>query len=419
MPFAEHPSEGLNRRDFLVGAGAVGAALLAPQVLGTRVAYAADGTAATATNTVITVFLRGGADGLRILAPNSAALGRDYLAAVRGPLVPGNGQLVALPGTGGWGLHAALRPLYDLLWAGGELAFVPAVSAQGVTRSHFQAEQFLEKGGSNTISTGWWDRVLALLGPGQGFRAVAHGWRAPASMAGDQTKLAISSLDEFAFPGWDEIRARSQKAVSALYAGQPGVLGADVAATMAAVGTAATIRRQAGVRNGAVYPEGRLSAALADLASILRAEVGLRVATVDVDGFDTHTDEVTELDALLTGVAGSLAAFLTDLGPARRARVTVVVQSEFGRRVPMNDSGGADHGTGGLIWLLGGGVAGQAVHGRWRPLTSRSALADGDVPSLNNVFDVLGEVVQKRLGVGSLATVFPGHTMSPLGVART
>jgi uncharacterized protein (DUF1501 family) len=311
-----------------------------------------------------------------------------------------------------------MRPLYDALWASGELAFVPAVSAPGVTRSHFQAEQFIEKGGSDTASSGWWDRVLAQLDPGSTFRAVSAGWRTPASLTGPQPELAIASLAQFVFPGWDDIRARSQTAVSALYAGMTGPLAQDVATTMAALDTAATIRTYAGVQNGAVYPANILSPLLQDLATILRAEVGLTVATVDVPGFDTHVNEAADLDLLLTAVAGSLAAFLADLGPERRKRVTVVVQSEFGRRVPMNASAGADHGSGGLIWLLGGGVAGQAVHGKWRPLLSAADLADGDVPGLNNVFDVLGEVAQKRLGVGSLSAVFPGHSYAPLGVAR-
>jgi uncharacterized protein (DUF1501 family) len=189
-----------------------------------------------------------------------------------------------------------------------------------------------------------------------------------------------------------------------------------VPTTISALATAARVRAGAGVQNGAVYPAGNFSHALKDLADSLRAEVGLQVATVDVGGWDTHTSEVQDFDPLLTSAAQSLAAFMTDLGPARRARVTVVVMTEFGRRVGMNDSGGADHGHGGLMWLLGGGVVG-GVHGNWTPLTALT-LDNGDVPGVNNIFDVLGEIVQKRLGVGALSTVFPNHTANPLGVAR-
>ena len=421
MPSAEANAplgcEGLTRRRFAQGLGALGLAAVGAPLVTTRVAYAA--TQSSADNTLITIFLRGGADGLRILAPNSADLGLPYLKQVRGPLVPGDPALIPLPGTGGWALNKALRPLYDMLWESGELAFVPAVSAPGVTRSHFQAQLLLEKGGATGSSSGWLDRVLADLGPGSTFRALSSGWRSPDSMSGNQSKIAMSSLTDFDFPGWAEIKTPSQQAVLALYDGVTGPLADDVPATVSAVQAATAIRAGAGVRNGAVYPAAEFSQSLKDLADILRADVGLRVATIDIQGWDTHTDEAADLDRLLEGAALCLAAFMTDLGSERRSRVTVVVQSEFGRRVPMNLSAGADHGTGGLMWLLGGGIVGKSVHGKWRPLVTAADLADGDVPLMNNAFDVLGEVVQKRLGVGSLTSVFPGRTASPLGVARS
>ncbi|MDT4971943.1 MAG: hypothetical protein QOG22_2086 [Pseudonocardiales bacterium] len=407
-------TSGWTRRKFLTATGLVGVAALGSQLVTTRSAYAA--TASTTQNTLVTIFLRGAADGLRILAPNSSLLGLDFLRTVRGPLVPGDAQLLPLAGTTGWAVHHAMQPLVDGLWSSGELAFVPAVSAGGVNRSHFDAQQLLEKGGLTSYSTGWLDRVLQQLGPGTTFRATGEGYGAPASFAGDQPKLVIDSLADFKFPGWDDIRPASEQAVSALYRGMTGTLGEDVPTTVSALATAATVRAGAGVQNAAVYPAGNFSGALKDLADVLRAEVGLQVATVDVGGWDTHTNEVHDLDALLTAAAQSLAAFMTDLGPTRRSRVTVVVMTEFGRRVAMNDSGGADHGHGSLIWLLGGGIVGGQVHGNWTPL-SAATLADGDVPGVNNMFDVLGEVVQKRLGVGALSSVFPNHVVNPIGVA--
>jgi uncharacterized protein (DUF1501 family) len=408
-------TRGWTRRKFLSATGLVGVAALGSQLVTTRAAFAAS--ANTTQNTLVTIFLRGAADGLRILAPASSLLGVDFLRRVRGPLVLGDAQLVPLPGTTGWAVNQAMKPLVDGLWSSGELAFVPAASATGVTRSHFDAQQLLEKGGSTSYSTGWLDRVLQQLGPGTTFRAMGEGYGAPASFAGDQPKLVIDSLTDFKFPGWDDIRPASQLAVSGLYRGMPGTFGEDVPTTVSALATAATVRAGAGVQNAAAYPAGHFSNALKDLADVLRAEVGLQVATVDVGGWDTHTDEVHDLDALLTAAAQSLAAFMTDLGPARRSRVTVVVMTEFGRRVTMNDSGGADHGHGSLMWLLGGGIVGGQVHGNWLPL-SAATLADGDVPGVNNMFDVLGEVVQKRLGVGALSTVFPNHVVTPIGVAK-
>ena len=249
------------------------------------------------------------------------------------------------------------------------------------------------------------------------FRAVAEGSTLPAALAGEQTKLVVSSLKNFVFPGWDGVAPQSEQAIATLYRGLAGPLGEDVPTTLAALATAASVQAKAGVRNGAVYPSGDFSNALKDLANLLRAEVGLQVATIDVGGWDTHTDEVNQLDRNLASAAGSLAAFLTDLGPERRSRVTVAVVTEFGRRVAMNASGGTDHGHGSVLWLLGGGLLGGRVHGRWNKLGD-ATLDGGDVPGLNEVFDVLGELAQRRLGVGSLSTLFPGHTYQPLGVAR-
>jgi uncharacterized protein (DUF1501 family) len=404
-------TSGWTRRRFLAGMGMVGVAALGTQLVTTRAAYAA---APTGTErTLVTIFLRGAADGLHILVPNSSALGLDYLRSVRGPLVPGTAGLQAL--TNGWAINAGLKPLYDELWATGELAFVPAISTAGVSRSHFQAQQFLERGGSDTATSGWLDRVLEKLGPGTTFRAVSEGDATPVSLSGAQPSVTLTSIDDFVFPGWDEIRPRSQEAVRQLYRGLGGTLGTDVPTTLAALDTAAQIR--AAGQDTAAYPGGDFGRALKDLAAILRAEVGLQVATVDVGGWDTHTDEVNQLDGQLADFAAALRAFLVDLGPERRKRVTVAVMTEFGRRVAMNDSGGTDHGHGSVMWLLGGGLAGSGVYGKWQQLTAAS-VADGDVPGWNNPFDVLGELAQKRLGVG-LSGIFPGYTPKALGVATT
>lgn len=403
---------GWTRRRFLAGAGMVGVAAMASQLVTTRAAYAA--APSTADRTLIVVFLRGAADGLRILQPNSTDLGLDYLKTVRSNLVLGEANLQALDNSPGWGLSTKLKPLYDSLWATGELAFVPGCSHGSITRSHFQAQQWLEKGGSDTSPSGWLERVLEAMGPGTTFRAVAEGNARPVSLAGPAESLTLSSIGDFVFPGWDDIRPKSQQAVSELYRGMSGFLGQDVPATMAALDTAATVRAQPA--STVTYPSGSFGNSLKDLAGILRAEVGLQVATVDLGGWDTHTDEANDLDSNLDYTARCLQAFMTDLGTERRKRVTVAVMTEFGRRVGMNASGGTDHGHGSLMWLLGGGLARSGVFGKWTKLTS-TTLDDGDVPGVNNPFDVLGELVQKRLGVGSLSPIFANYSPNPLGVA--
>ncbi|MCW2538884.1 MAG: hypothetical protein JWN95_609 [Frankiales bacterium] len=407
-------TKGWTRRKFLNGMGMVGVAALGSQLVTTRVAY---GAAASRTgNTLVTVFLRGAADGLRILVPASAALGIDYLRAIRPQLIPSDANLTALSGTSGWALNNAMAPLLPF-WTSGELAFVPGVSAGGVSRSHFQAQQYIEHGGSDTASTGWLDRALQQLGPGTTFRAIAEGSALPSSMSGSQTKLVMNSLKSFTFPGWDGVAAKSETALRTLYRGMSGPLAQDVPTTLAALAAAQTARTKAAPQNGAKYPSGNFGTALADLATMLRAEVGVEVATVDVGGWDTHTDEANQLDRQLASAAKTLAAFMTDLGPTRRKRVTVVVVTEFGRRVQMNASGGTDHGHGSLMWLLGGGVVGGHVHGRWAQLSGAS-LVDGDVPGFNNAFDVLGEISKKRLGLARPELLFPGHVFSFPGAVR-
>ncbi|WP_375480867.1 DUF1501 domain-containing protein [uncultured Jatrophihabitans sp.] len=403
---------GWTRRRFLAGVGMAGVATLGSQLVTSRASFAS---AATANDqTLVVVFMRGAADGLRILVPSSSDLGVDYLRTVRSKLVPTDA--IALPGTSGWALNKNLKPLYDGLWGTGELAFVPAVSVPGVSHSHFQAAQFLEKGGSDTATTGWLDRALSQMGLGTTFRAISEGSATPASLAGPVPSVTLSGINTFTFPGTASYSAAAEKAMSTLYRGVGSPLADDVPDTLAALTTAATI--QAKPATTTVYPSGAFASALKDIAGILKAEVGMQVATVDVGGWDTHTDEANDLDNNLAAAGTALRAFMDDLGPTRRKRVTVVVMTEFGRRVAMNDSGGTDHGHGSVMWLLGGGLAKSSVFGKWNKL-SATTVDSGDVPGLNSPFDVLGELAQKRLGVGSPNSVFPGYALSSLGVATT
>lgn len=168
------------------------------------------------------------------------------------------------------------------------------------------------------------------------------------------------------------------------------------------------------------YPAGNFGSAMSDVARLVKADVGLRVATVDVGGWDLHSNagpiEDGDMTYHLTGLGNTLAAFGTDLGE-RLADVTVVTMSEFGRRVAENGSGGTDHGGGNAMLLLGGRVAGGLVHGGW-PGLATEALVDGDVPGVNDYRNVLAELARAQLGIGSVASVFPGHSYVPLGVVR-
>lgn len=404
---------GLTRRRFLGAVGAMGAAATGAPVLSMRAAYGAPGETG---NTVISIVLRGGADGLRVLVPASAELGLPLLRTSRPGLLPDPNTMVSLAGARGWALNPAMAPLHDLLWKSGELALVPAAAAPNATRSHFQAEQCVERGGSERYSTGWLDRVLGELGSGAPFQGLAATRDVPPSMDGPHPKLVASSLDTLTFPAEPELIKASETALRRMYSDVGGVLATDVPAALSALSTVAKIRSGGGPQHGATYPDGALSKALRDIADVLHADVGLQVAALDIGGWDHHINEAPQFDRLLGELAGALAAFFTDLGPKRRSRVTVMVHSEFGRRVQQNASAGTDHGTGGLVMVAGGGLAGSGVRGQWRPLHAQTDLAGGDVPLVNNIFDVFAEVVTKRLGVRSIAKVFPDHVHRPLGI---
>ena len=216
----------------------VGVAALGSQLVTTRAAYAA---APSATDrTLVVIFLRGAADGLRILAPNSADLGRDYLRTVRADLVPGDADLIALPGTGGWGLSSALQPLYDGLWSTGELAFVPGVSSAG-----HQPQPLPGPAAPRARRLGHRDLRLARPGaheprPGHDVPRGVRGQRdARCRCPAARRRSRCPRSADFTFPGWDEIRPASQQAVLSLYRGLGGTLGEDVPNTIAALGTAA------------------------------------------------------------------------------------------------------------------------------------------------------------------------------------
>jgi uncharacterized protein (DUF1501 family) len=400
---------GFTRRRFLTGVGGAAVAGLGAQLATARASFGV----APGTGTLVVVFLRGGMDGLSVLVPADD----PHLPAARPNIGVPAGAL--LPLARGFGLHPALRPLHDL-WNVGALTAVPAVSTPDVSRSHFQAQDCLERGGSGTgTNEGWLDRVLDALGPGTTFRAVGSGATVPRALAGDQRALAVDRLERFRLAGWDKVHPQTVEAVRALYTGLDHPIAQDVATTLEALDIARLVVA-ADLQPAATYPEGELATRLAEVAQLVKADVGLRVACLDVGGWDMHTGlgtvEAGAMTRHLTMLGEALRAFADDLGD-RLADVTVVAMTEFGRRVQQNANAGTDHGHGAVVLLMGGGLAGGTVPGAWHGLAPEG-LDRGDVPGWNDYRDVLGEVVTHRLGVGAagLATVFPGHRVQPLGV---
>ena len=220
----------------------------------------------------------------------------------------------------------------------------------------------------------------------------------------------------------DEIRPQASEAIAAMYAGIEHPMATDAASTLAGLDVArglATAGYQPAA--GATYPDGDAGTRMRELARLIKADVGLRVACVDIGGWDMHTNLGTvdggDMKNQLTTLGQLLGAFATDLGD-RLNDVTVVAMTEFGRRVEQNASGGTDHGHGATALIIGGGLAGNTVHGAW-PGLAPEALDQGDVAGANDYRDVLGELVSHRLGLGgALGTVFPEHRVTPLGITR-
>jgi len=406
-------SRGFSRRRVLAGGLGVGVAALGSQLVTARVAYAATG---TTTGTVVVIFLRGGMDGLSMLVPGADP---DYRSA-RGSIAVPASTLIALDGNRLFGLHPAMAPLKPLI-SKGQVAAVPAISTPDLSRSHFQAQECLERGGAATgAQTGWLDRVLQASGPGTTFRSVALGGLTPRSLAGTNGAVPFGSLQNLKIAGTGGDLAtveRTNAAIAALYTGLDDPIAVQAGIAVDAVRTAARLSTPA--TPVPTYPTGDLGAALRDIATLIKAGTGVRVATVDVGGWDMHTGLRTvdggDMTQGVGALAAALAAFAADLGSLLDT-TTVVTMSEFGRRVTQNASNGVDHGHGGVSLVLGGGVRG-GVKGTWRGLAP-AVLDQGDVPGTNDYRDLLSEVVARRLGLtsGALSTVFPGWTPTPLGV---
>lgn len=410
---AETWSRGFTRRRLLAGAGFAGVAAIGSQLVTTRVSF---GDPAQTKGTLVVVFLRGGMDGLSVVVPADD----PHLLKARPNIAVRAGSL--LPLDRGFGLHPALAPLHKY-WGTRQLAAVPALSTPDLSRSHFQAQDCLERGGSSTDAAagGWLDRVLTELGPGTTFRAIAEGSTLPRSLVGSTGALALRGIESFKIGGWDGVHDKTVQALNALYTGFDHPLAAQAATTLSALDTAEQI---AGTeyKPAAEYPDNGFAKSLRSVAQLVKSDVGLRVACVDLGGWDMHTNlgkvDGGDMQRMLTSLGAGLAAFADDLGE-RLDDVTLVTMTEFGRRIDENANSGCDHGHGSVALLLGGGVAGGTVHGNWEGLDPE--IRDhGDVPGSNDYRNLLGELVTARLGLTgpALDRVFPGHRVQPIGVAR-
>lgn len=370
---------------------------------------------------LVTLFLRGAMDGLSLIVPH----GEDTYYKLRPTLAlakPGDNRASkdyrALDLDGFFGLHPAMAPLYPL-YQEGSLAAVHAIGSGDATRSHFEAMATMERGAVDNTGEGtggWLARHLRTT-PAQSaspLRAVALTSMLPDILRGATGAPALSSLSEYRINTPDVFDTKKVEAtLTELYKGSDAVSVAG-RETLTAINALRRVSPDTyKPANGATYPDSELGRGLKQTACLIKARIGLEVACLDRGGWDTHVAQGTTngfLAIQFKDVAESLRAFMTDIGKPEQKRVTVIVMTEFGRRASENSGLGTDHGRASSWLLMGGGIRGNRVYGKWPGLKPEQLEEPGDLRVTTDYRVVLAEVLAKRAGAGAVAPVFPDVT---------
>lgn len=394
----------MNRRIFLkssamamVGVGSTPAWL-------SRALYAADAPSPRK-KILVAIFQRGAVDGLNVVVPH----GEQRYYELRPTLAiakPGSGNDSAIDLDGFFGLHPALKPLKPIYDAN-RLAVVHAVGSPDPTRSHFDAQDYMESGtpGRKATADGWLNRALTPEQKKSPVRAVSFSPDLARTLRGRNEAVSINNLNDF------QVRdTRGAATFESMYSStMDKVLNGTGRETFEAVKLMQSIQKQGYTpAGGARYPNGRLGQSLKQIAQLIKSDVGLEVAFTDVGGWDTHVNEAPQLNRLLGEFAESLAAFYQDLGD-RMADVSVVTMSEFGRTARENGNRGTDHGHANVMFAFGGDVQGGKIYGDWPGLAEEQLYENRDLNLTTDFRDVLGELVTRHLGNRQIASVFPGY----------
>src|SRR5580698_4367560 len=376
----------------------------------TRAAYGSV-EAGTSNKRLVVIFQRGAADGLNIVVPHAEP---SYYAMRPSINIP-RSSVIDLDGF--FGLHPSLAP-FQPLWKQRHLAIVHAAGSPDPTRSHFDAQDFMESGtpGVKATEDGWLNRSLHSLpqpASADAFRAIALGPSLPRILSGSEPAVAINNINDFSVGGNNPKGNPNANSFEAMYEHSvDSVLHGTGQETFDAV----KMLKSADPSKykpapGADYPGGHFGDSLKQLAQLIKANLGVQVAFADIGGWDHHVNEgATEgqIANVLRDFSQSLAAFWTDLGDLGEDTV-VVTMSEFGRTARENGNRGTDHGHANVMFVLGGPVKGGKVYGRW-PGLDQSQLYEGRDLALTTDFrQVIGEAVTRHLGNKNLAAVFPGY----------
>jgi uncharacterized protein (DUF1501 family) len=425
----------ITRRAFVRNGGLSLLALALPPAFITRSVLAQ--TTAPRSKTLICIFQRGAVDGLSMVVPFGE---KAYYARRKSiAIAPPGRDNGAIDLDGFFGLHPSLQPLHDL-FTRSELAIVHAVGSPHPTRSHFDAQDFMESGtpGEKTTRDGWLNRVLSetecatcagrtledggahaidhaaaqtAMAMVPALRGIAMGPALPRSLRGSAPALAIDDLSRFGIAGGRD--AALEETLARVYRG-----GGDEVIGTAADGAfdAIAILKAANLANyrpasGVNYPAGGFGRSLSQIAQLLKAGIPVEIAFADVGGWDTHQGQggaQGQLARRLNDLATGIRALYDDLGD-RMNDVVIHTMSEFGRTVAENGSGGTDHGHANCMFVMGGGVNGGQILGEWPGLEPEKLYEGRDLELTTDFRDLFGEIVTGHLGAKKLERVFPGY----------
>jgi uncharacterized protein (DUF1501 family) len=405
----------MNRRFFLhKGALALAGTTAIPSFLVRSVLAQ---TAAAPNRRLVVIFQRGAADGLNIVVPYRE---KSYYAMRPSISIPQN-QVLDLDGF--FGLHPSLalfKPLYDQ----GHLAVVHAAGSPDMSRSHFDAQDYMESGtpGLKATQDGWLNRALQAedlrhRDPHTAFRALALSSEVPLTLAGKIPAIALNNVNGFAVGGRGPAPSPAANAFEAMY-GDSGdrIFHAAGDETFEAVKMLrAANPAQYTPGPGVEYPSSDFGNNMRQIAQLLKANLGVEAAFTDVQGWDTHHNQggaEGQLSNRLRDFSAAIAGFWRDLGDSAE-NVTLVTMSEFGRTARENGTGGTDHGHANAMFVLGGNVKGGKVYGRWPGLDDHQLNEGRDLALTTDYRQVLGEVVNKTLGANNYELVFPGAHLAP------
>src|SRR5262252_714087 len=406
----------LSRRAFLRAGGVAMVSYGLDPLFLARAVFAGKTASSTSKGRVLVcLFQRGAVDGLSMIVPHGDPI---YYRERPTIAIPAS-EVIDLDGV--FGLHPALAPL-EPLWKAGMLAPIHGVGSPDSTRSHFDAQDYMESGtpGVKVTRDGWLNRYCQHQREHDEtpFRAVSFGPELPRILAGSAPSLAIGDLRTFGVraPN-DAARDQLTRAFEALYETAPtGLLASSAQEGFEAANMLRKIepdRYQP--EHGAAYPSGRFGQSLLQIAQLIKAGVGLEIAFADVSGWDTHVNQGAEQGQLATRLgefAQALAAFAQDLGD-RMNDVVLVTCSEFGRTIAQNGSAGTDHGRATAMMVMGGPVRGGRVLGRWPGLAPEARFEGRDLAVTTDFRDLFAEILGRHLGSGALESVFPGHAIDP------